>query len=138
MPNSGLSVLALQLAGMNRLTAAGGPLAAAVLQLFSNDLDPNVNTLLADLVEATFDGYAEEAAYTLGGAYIDTDGQIHLTGPSKLWTATGTTVTETIFGWMLLNTAGTALYLAGRFPNPIPITAIGDGVFVAPDLVWGG
>lgn len=108
----------------------------AKIQLYNADVTPNPSTLLASLPPCTFSGYALSAAVVWGTAYQAPDGIQKVTGVAKQFTQTAITVTDTAYGYVVVGTpSGTPFALASyRFANPIPFTAIGNGVVVLPEL----
>lgn len=125
-----------RIAAANRLTASSGPLNGCQLVLFTNPIAYDPNTTLADLTLATFSGYAAVTGITFGTAYIGVDGFVHVTAPSQQFSASASPNAETIYGWALLNTAGTTLILGTTFDTPINITQQYDGVLVQPDYAY--
>ena len=120
-PNTGAMVLA----GLVRTD-----LVAAVLKLFKNDVIPAPSTVLADLEECDFSGYAEvdpvewQAVFLdpqLGGASFQTFNQWNFDG------ADVTPTTNTVYGYWIESVAGTLLAV-GTFENPIPMMAGGDSI----------
>lgn len=110
----------------------GGRLNAVKVMLFQNDITPSKQTLLADLVEATFDGYARSAAVTWGTVGQTSTGAAEVYGDTKLFTSSGDTTPNTIYGFALVNTGGTAVEYAERFASPIPVSQTGITVPVTP------
>lgn len=129
--------VAAKKAVMNRAVAVGGPWAALTLHLYVNNVAPNEDTVVADLTQATFAGYAAVAALAFGTCYIDADGNFKLSAPSEQFTATGIGVLETVYGYYLTDAAGTVLHGANLLDTPVPITQIGDGLIVQPDITYG-
>lgn len=105
--------------------------------LFQNDVTPNRNTVLADLDVATFSGYATLTAQTFNPALTDDDGNTRVIGPVCQFTATAATITNTIYGYYVTDTAGTLLLGAERFDEPVEVTGAGDGVALVPTFGIG-
>lgn len=133
----GQTIKDVQLAAVDLLIAVGGPLKTQTLRLFTNNIQVTRDVKLADLVEATFDGYAAVAGITFSSAYLDPQGNARTTGAGTVFEATGATVEEVVYGWYLTNAGGTTLSLLGLLPQPVPITQASDGVFVLPEYVYG-
>lgn len=55
------------------LIATGGALDACKIMLFSNDIDPDEDTVYADLTPCAFTGYAASDVLTWGDPYLDGD-----------------------------------------------------------------
>jgi hypothetical protein len=120
--------------------AFAGPLAAAdlTLRLFANNWPLNNKTTLADLIEATFDGYAAISPMV----YL-TEYQL----PSFAWVLetqinqflmTGSTTPNTIYGWSL-ETAHDSIQLlmCELFAAPIPMTAANQSINLALQVQMG-
>lgn len=125
------------LAIMDAAGAMGGPLNGNLVMLIKEDFDPSRELLLADVVEADFNGYARSTAVVWDPAYIGADEQVHLTAPGKPFLATDGVIPNTIFGWALLDSGGTIITAAFRYDNPIAISRASDGVVVQPDYPYG-
>lgn len=89
------------------------------LQLFKNNVTPDVNTVRADLTPATFTGYAsydfplaDNGAVALSGNMART----LLTNDSRSWTCTASP--DTIYGWFLTNDDDDTVLLAERYASP--------------------
>lgn len=117
-----------------------GALLSSTLHLFQNDITPTVNTLLADLDEADFTGYAPLDPIVWDSAFITPEGLYKLVGESTLFEMTATTVINTIYGWYVTRELATVdfLVVAKRFDAPIEVTVTGAGVLVLPEYIWGG
>lgn len=85
---------------------ATGPLATTKVLLFVNQLVPDVDTVLGDLTEAAFTGYARSGVVTwaVGGAINSSEVNTPvIVGDGKLFTCTGTAVEETVTGYALID-----------------------------------
>jgi len=108
--------------------------------LFTNLITIADDTVLADLTEATFPGYAQVPAITVTwpDPAINVDGEAESDGPTIVWectTSPGSPETiRGIFVQIVDNTATPALFSAYVFPDPVVITIIGDEV--AKKLNW--
>jgi hypothetical protein len=107
------------------------------VKLFKNDLVPTPDTVLADLTEADFTGYAP---VTIAGAWnASTDPQERgLVWYSALvpFSASGAAVPNIIYGWYVVNTDGTVLKVVKRLDTPITFDSGGDEL-VLKLLVFG-
>jgi hypothetical protein len=107
-----------------------GPLNGLTLVLFTNQMQINKNTTFAQLVEATFSGYARAVALTWGAPIRQGDGTA--TVLSQLITfvaqAASNFVANTIWGWALIDTASSPNFIMGElFAQPVAIAAPGNG-----------
>ena len=107
-PNNGSTLSAqltlVQLAAM--LTAFKTGLGSAKVALFTNNVTPNPQLIWSALTEPTGTWYAEVAT-TLGAVQVFPDGNIGLVGSSAEWDYTGSSASQNIVGWALVNSVGT-------------------------------
>lgn len=121
------------------LTAAcadGGPLFGVTVMLFGNQANPNDRTVPADLTPATFSGYGPAEDQVFGTPYIAEDGSVRAQIPSVQFDQTAATVTGLVWGFAVLNTAGTKVILAHQYAQPVSMNEAGDAVIVSPEIVW--
>lgn len=120
----------LALANLAALAGSGGALNGKKLVLFTSAPSPTPNRVLADFVEATFDGYAR-VAITWGTPFVPPAGVPKMDSNLATFICTGTTTPETIVAWGLItdNTSPTpdVLVMSDFLPEPIPMVAIDDG-----------
>lgn len=102
--------------------------------LFQNDLTPDLSTVLAQIVPATFSGYAGLLT-AAGWTAPALEGNRAVSRPGPLsWTHDGGAVANWIYGYYVQTLAG-ALVLAQRVPNaPAYVGTLGRVVSVAPVL----
>lgn len=113
----------------------------AKVQLFKNDVTVNRGTLIGELTEAEFTGYAEKTLTAIGGAEPALHGPVNLNSTqqglscSLTWECTADLVDpgETIFGYMVLNPAGDTLWMSEKFETPFPVA--NDGDFIQLDVI---
>lgn len=116
-------------------TIATELLDGALIRLFQNDYEPGSSTVLADLTVATFTGYAEVDSTTWGGAFQNADGDAQVIPPViATFTATGSTIGNTVYGFYVVDAAGTALLWAERFDAPVGFNSNGDTYSFVPRL----
>lgn len=121
------------LAILTELVAATNPWNGALISLFKNDIVPDAASLLADLTEADFSGYAASAAVTWGTPHFLPDGTAVVAGDAKTFvTASPAPVLNTVFGWYATDGAGTTLLFARRLDTPIVLTGPNQQVAVLP------
>lgn len=111
---------------------------AGEMKLFTNDITPGPNTVVADLTEATFTGYAAAALATWSPERVNASLQVVHTSPLASFAAASPfTVQEEVYGGWIEDAAGN--YVMGfRFDNgPIPMGAVGDAFLVAVDHILG-
>lgn len=129
------------LANLSRVVTGGnysGPLAAAKIGAFTNNITPNAFTVLADLTECTFTGYAEGDGTPWGTALDSADGSLSSLSPVVQFTASGTPTPEVISGIFLTDGATPPkLLAAAALPQPVPINTAGDGLALVIRSVEG-
>jgi len=128
-PNLG----ALYLAGLVK-----ADLIASELRLYKAIAAPlSVSTILADLTEADFDGYAAATIAAWNAAYLDPQGGASIQcGTQQFDFVPGLGTVNTILGFYVV-TAGGDLLFVGEFEAPIPMNALGDSIPVNVTLNYG-
>jgi len=121
----------------NLLTAAINPalaapvlLAAAKMMLGTAAITPSLTIAFADLVEATFVGYAESATIVWGALLNEVDGSPVSDSPSHLFRATSNAAPNTIQAFGVTDgvaPAATGILASARITPGIPIVNPGDG-----------
>jgi len=108
------------------------------LALFTNDITPDVNTVVGDLTEATFTGYARATLTAWLAPHLNVNLQSVLNSPlASFATAAPYTVGEQVYGGWIEDAAGN-LAFAFRFDNaPIPMIGAGDAIVVAVESLLG-
>jgi hypothetical protein len=106
------------------------------LHLFKNNITPNKNTLLADLVVADFDGYAGKAIAAWGAEFLDPLGLATTVAPLQTWTSTGQVTPNTIYGCYYRDAGGDLVY-AEKFANPVFFAITGDTLNLVPKYQVG-
>jgi hypothetical protein len=130
-------MIAQQLLGLTAMGAVGGPLHAGQIILFKQAITLTNRIAVADLIVADFTGYAPVAAIAFGTPYVDQVGVARFDAPSVDFVMTDEVAPNTIYGWALLNTGGSAVLLVSQFTTPIPLTRTGQGLRVQPTYPYG-
>lgn len=112
--------------------AVDGEFDAAKVHLYTNNIVPAPNTVLADLTPATFTG-ATPAAITWGTVFSDNEGNAIAPGGSHLFPVTGT-ISETVYGYFITDTAGTKLLAIRQLPAAQQAVPGGPPVMVYVEL----
>jgi hypothetical protein len=132
-----VNVRSFQLDALDALKAVGNPLEAPTLMLVKNNFgSPSKDTVIGDLEECDFTGYAAEAALVFGDAHTDTDGKAVIKAPSVTFTCTGSATINEVYGWALVNAAKTALYVAQSFSQAFVMGTAGQGLTVQPVVTF--
>lgn len=107
------------------------------LWLFSNDLEPDADTVLADLVQCTFGGYhavlLDPAQFT---GFTASGGCSHCTWASSpyAWSVTGGPI-ETVYGWAMVDTLAGVIRRVQRFDDAdIAPVQIGEQFLLLPEF----
>jgi len=107
----------------------------ALVHLYKNDYVPTPFSLTADFTTADYTGYAAQAvAAASWNATTLSDGSAGLVGPGLFFDATGSSVTNVIYGYYITDAAGTNTLWAERFDAPRGITGPGTGFTLVPQL----
>lgn len=107
--------------GSNTITT-GTDLFGCFLGLFTNVYSPNVNTLLANLTEATYTGYVR-GAITWNAPFIG-EGALSLIEGTKVDFRPSDTITpNTIQGAFIVGSDSVTLLLVEVLPTPVPLTS---------------
>lgn len=111
------------------------PVAEDKVGLYTNVISPSHLTVIGDLTEPTFTGYAQQSlTLDTANAYLDpATNASFVDGGDLLFIATAVPTPEDIQGWFIVNDAGTELHAISPFASPVPIMNPGQGVHV--DLV---
>jgi hypothetical protein len=111
-------------------------LTAAKIKLFQNDVNPNPNTVIGDLTEATFSGYLAATA-TWGATFLNSDGKAEADAPSHMFARAAGATSNDIFGYWVEDAAGNLLF-AERFAGaPIPMAVVTDAIVLLSRFTFG-
>lgn len=103
--------------------------------LFANDIEIELDTVLADFTQPTFPGYAEQSADEWVGAITDVDGFGRIEHTVRIWVKTaGDPTTDTVYGWFLYESNLNIVLCAERLPVPKLMDTVGDNVVIHPVL----
>lgn len=104
------------------------------VRLFQNDIAPTKATVVGDLTEATFTGYAAITTLAFADAVYDDDNDGLLVATETMtFTSTGSAITNTCYGYYLVD--GNGNYLgAERFPVPQDFAVAGDSISFVPRI----
>lgn len=108
--------------------------APATIRLFNNNVTVVAGTVIGDLTEATFTGYAGKAISSVAfpTPTINGSDQAESDGPTMTWTCTSTPGSpETIYGLYVTFTdqfSNPKLLFAANFAAPEVITTSGDSI----------
>lgn len=104
-----------------------------VLILWANNLVPDADTELLDLVPASFSGYSDvelsRGGWTPPALVGDKSVVTYGTEPT-IWYVTGSY--QTIYGYAIYDPAAEVLLIVERFPSPVILTALTTRIGVLP------
>ena len=98
------------------------------VNLFSNNLSPVDEHVIADFTLATFTGYAAITGQNMLGPIYDDAGNVELVSPNCVFVATGSGTANTIYGYLVTDAAVATLYYFELFETPQQIAKAGDAV----------
>lgn len=132
-----IAVYKLILDALTAMKAVGGDLNGAKVGLYTNVHQPSKGTLLADLTQATYTGYALVAIATWGAPFLDPIGNPTMVGNHIQFQPTDGAVPNTITGWFIVDSAGTDLLIACALPTPVVLADASHALIVEPTVVYG-
>lgn len=106
---------------------SGVPLTACSCYLFQNNMTPDQNTVLADLTQATFSGYAASVCNFGAATIVSHKGKIVGTAPLT-FTHNGGGTANTIYGYYVKITTTSDLIYVERFSASQLMTNNGDQI----------
>lgn len=96
---------------------------ALTLRIFKSDTTPDEDTVVGDLTEADFTGYAAEVLTRAGwdAAVTDVNGRATISyGSAISWTSTSS---QTVYGIYLTENSGNTLIFCERFTDALALTS---------------
>jgi len=127
VPQSGAAVLLEK--GLDGLTAT------VDLHLYQNDMAPSPSSVLGDFTEADYDGYAEETI-TPGtwAVFLQGISQAVAVGPGIVFSPTGATTPNVVYGYYVTDNTNTRLLWAERFAEPKVMNGVTTGFTLVPAI----
>lgn len=103
------------------------------LRLFQNNFTPANASVLADFTVADFTGYAN---ITLtGGSWTTTPGDPSTASyTQQTFTRSATGAVQTIYGYYIVNTAGTKVWFYEKFSTAQSVTSANDVIRITPRI----
>jgi hypothetical protein len=127
VPQSGAQVLLEK--GLDGLTAT------VKVHLFQNDYAPAPGSVLADFTEADYTGYAAQTVTpATWPVYFQGIAQVVAVGPALVFTPTGSTIANIVFGYFVTDTTGTRLLWAERFEESKVLNGVTTGFSLLPAI----
>jgi len=122
-----------QLAILDAIIASLPGPGTVTVHLYANDVTPTPATVLADLTEANFTGYADvDVTPNAAGENPDGWGQVDI--PEAHFEATGAAIPNNVFGYYLTDTTNLVLLAAGHFDVPVVFDETGDALNLVSNL----
>jgi hypothetical protein len=100
-----------------------------VLLFLNDDWTEGDNNNFADIDEASFPGYARKAL-TFGTPAIDGDGEARSASPPAVFTRTGSSGPQTVYGWAVVDESSDSLIAWKLFSSPKVMATEEDVVIV--------
>lgn len=118
---------------LGELSDSGNLWDGAVVMPFKNNVALGPATVIGDLNECDFTGYAVSSAVVWGDPGYLPDGTAIVTGDAKVFrVGASPTVLNTVYGWALVNAAKDVLYFARKFESPVVLSTAGQIFAVLP------
>ena len=112
-----------------------GLTATTQIHLYQNDIAPSPSTLLADFVEATFDGYAAPVVTPASWPiFLQGISQAVAVGPAQVFSPTGNVTPNVIYGYYVTDNTGARLLWAERFAEPKVMNGVTTGFTLVPAI----
>jgi hypothetical protein len=130
-----ISPTVFELPILNMLTSMFAAAAATTkIRLYQNNYVPGPGTVLTDLTEADFDGYAQYSNTVWNAPTLNAiTGRYDITsGGAPTFTQTGTVITNTVYGWYMVD--GSDLVAVERFDTPVEFDTNGKTLQLAPEI----
>ncbi len=119
------------------MAPVAGPLFEAKVHLYTNDLDPDVNTVLGDFVEATFDGSDAQTIDTWDAPFLLPSGNSQTVGSPVSFVCSGDAAFEIVNGVYVTNDTGDTLLYSEKFESSVSINQVGAGLVYIPSVEVG-
>jgi hypothetical protein len=140
----GVASVKAQLLSLNQAVKAGGAYSGCKVGLVAGPLVPSKNTVLADIQEPTYPGYAQQAVTAWTPAYVGGTGIPQADGGDFLFQMTDASTPTTVYGFFLVQPAATGppvvpAYLVETFmfTAPQPLATPDDGVSCDVTVLYG-
>ena len=111
----------------------GGMPASWTYRLYQNMYTPTTSDTSSNYTEATFDGYAAKTGVTWNAVGNNNPGAV-ITANAWTYTQTGTTITNTIYGWYATDGSGNFQW-AELFSSPVSMNAVNNTITVQPEII---
>lgn len=107
------------------LKPAAGDDLALHLRLFANNIVPNRETVIGDVLESTFAGYASKPLLPTGwGAPQSVGGVAQMVWAAGFLSWLASAGTQTVYGYYVTDAADATLLWIERFPSPQLVTTV--------------
>jgi len=124
--------VAMKKAALAALTVEDGPLDANKIILVKDIDYADADLKMANITEADFSGYAAVSAPVWSAPYVDVGGVVKVSAPSHTFLQNAVTITNTIKGWAITDTAKATLLHLCIFETPRVMNAVDAGLTIQP------
>lgn len=110
-----------------------GALASVKVGLFSTNFALDGDTLLTDLGESSFGGYARSAVVTWGDVHFSSETQTYyISGQKVTFSCTSNTAQQQVYGWFLATNEGYPILVCSEKFTSSELPDTGDVIEVVP------
>lgn len=107
------------------------------LRLFVNNIVPAVGQLAADYLQPAGSWYSPILLNAWGVPFVNPANQAEIDEIVRTWTASGTVVSESVYGYYVVNPGGILVWSELAPSGPIPMNTPGNVVSLTPRLYAG-
>jgi hypothetical protein len=108
------------------------------MALFTNDVVPSPNKVVADFTITDFGGLTNLKSVVYGTPFVNDSLQAEVRGANLSWaTVTLPDPAVTAYGWVEVDTTGADVIRAERFAVPFQFNRAGQVFTMTPRIVWG-
>lgn len=107
------------------------------IHLFKNNVTLSRTTVIGDLTESTYTGYASQTLSSASDGGIDANNWDTWTWPVKTFQQTGASSSETAYGYYVTDSGSTTLLWGENFTTPQVFANSGDGFTITPTFSFG-
>lgn len=108
-----------------------------VLRLFANDVHPSWNTVLSDLIEPSFPGYATLPLTGWGGPIVTSQNTAMIATLTRTFTMTSPGPASMIYGYFVTDPNGYLAFLERDPAAPVEVSSSNPSYAVLPRLFAG-
>jgi hypothetical protein len=134
----GVRSLASKVAELNQAAAAGGPLNGAKVGLIAGPLQPTDATVMGDITEPTYPGYAQKPVANWTAAFVGSNGIPQIDGGDFLFQMNDSSTPTVIYGFFIATGAAPEVLVeTWMFQAAIALNGPLDGVVADVVSMYG-